>query len=78
MDLTQSLIEILIARFDVDSAEIGPETTFEELNLDSLVLIELSLVLERELGTEVPEGLLDLEQTMSQAAAQLPATGARN
>lgn len=44
------LVELLVNRFEVDRAAVGPEVTFEDLDMDSLFLVELLLVVQSELG----------------------------
>jgi len=49
------LVEILINQFEVRPDEIRPDITFEELELDSLFLVELELVVKRDLGVKLSE-----------------------
>ncbi|WJV45003.1 acyl carrier protein [Streptomyces flavofungini] len=49
------LLGVLVGRFDVDLAEITPDTTFDDLGMDSLYLVELFLVVHAELGVAVGE-----------------------
>ena len=49
------LAELLITRFDVDTTEIRPDATFEDLEMDSLFLVELGLVIKRDLDVKLNE-----------------------
>ncbi|WP_369387672.1 acyl carrier protein [Streptomyces sp. CG1] len=49
------LAELLVDRFEVDAAKIRPGVTFEELEVDSLFLVELLLVIQSEVGVEISE-----------------------
>lgn len=49
------LSEILIDQFEVRPEEIRPDATLEELELDSLFLVELSLIVKRDLKVEIGE-----------------------
>ncbi|MFD7291282.1 acyl carrier protein [Streptomyces sp. NPDC059863] len=49
------IIAIVTEHFGVDPAEITPSTTFEDLDMDSLALAETVVVLEDQLGLELPE-----------------------
>ncbi|NGO70392.1 acyl carrier protein [Streptomyces boncukensis] len=49
------LTDILVNQFEVQPEEIGPDLTFEELELDSLFLVELNLVIKRDLDVEIGE-----------------------
>jgi acyl carrier protein len=68
--------EALYARFrncvvdvlSVDEAKVVPEALFgDDLDADSLDLVELVMALEEEFGIEVPEEELEGIQTVSQA-----------
>lgn len=47
--------EILINQFEVQPEEVRPDITFEELELDSLFLVELGLVVRRDFAVEIGE-----------------------
>jgi len=47
--------DILVNQFEVRPEEIRPDVTFEELELDSLFLVELTLVVKRDLDVEINE-----------------------
>jgi acyl carrier protein len=65
---------LLIDTFGVFGTDgIGVDTTFESLDIDSLVLVELAVLLERRFGVQVPEGELTAEQTIAEAAALVDA-----
>lgn len=49
------LVDLLVDRFEVDRAEIGPDTRFEDLDMDSLFLVELLLVIQSELGVTISD-----------------------
>ncbi|GGX64192.1 hypothetical protein GCM10010324_06300 [Streptomyces hiroshimensis] len=49
------LVDLLVDRFAVDRAAIGPDVTFEELEMDSLFLVELLLVIESEFQVKIGE-----------------------
>ncbi|PVE10566.1 phosphopantetheine-binding protein [Streptomyces scopuliridis] len=75
------IIAIVTEHFGIDPAEITPTTTFEDLDMDSLALAETVVVLEDQLGLELPEieGAFSPAVTLAQAAeafAQLRATAA--
>jgi len=63
------LITILTGQLDVEDAQLTAETEFEELGLDSLVLVELSVILQREFGVEVTDEELATGRTLGSAAA---------
>ncbi|MBM9622997.1 acyl carrier protein [Streptomyces zhihengii] len=49
------LTDILVNQFEVRPDELRPDVTFEELELDSLFLVELTLVVKRDLDVEINE-----------------------
>ncbi|WP_326695915.1 phosphopantetheine-binding protein [Streptomyces sp. NBC_01754] len=49
------LTDILVNQFEVQPEEVRPDITFEELELDSLFLVELNLVVKRDLDVEIGE-----------------------
>ncbi|MCX4782647.1 acyl carrier protein [Streptomyces sp. NBC_01264] len=58
----ETLKEILVSKLKVEAGQVTPEATREEVELDSLAVVELSLLLEKELGVNVSDDeLLDLD-----------------
>ncbi len=49
----ERLAKLIAEHVGVDVSVITPETTFEELGIDSLDTVELVMDLEEELGTEI-------------------------
>jgi acyl carrier protein len=49
------LKQILTSKFQLDATEIAPSSTLEELQLDSLDVVELALVIEKEFGVRVSD-----------------------
>ncbi|WP_159944513.1 MULTISPECIES: acyl carrier protein [unclassified Nocardiopsis] len=69
--ITALITEILTSKYEVPAEEISNESRFEELHLDSLALMEMALVLERELGVRIAEGVITPEQSLHEAASTL-------
>lgn len=66
-DLIAALAEILSDIAGVDPAEVTAEAEFaDDLDLDSLSMVELALAVEEQLGVRIPE----------EEAGQLPTVGA--
>ena len=51
-DVYDRVVNILITRFEVEPEEVRPDATFEELELDSLFLVELALVIQQDMGVK--------------------------
>ncbi|WKD34206.1 acyl carrier protein [Streptomyces xanthophaeus] len=52
-DTFTRIAAVLGRHFGVESTEVQPGTTFEELEFDSLVLVEFALTLQQEFGVDV-------------------------
>ncbi|MET8754953.1 acyl carrier protein [Streptomyces sp. NPDC004667] len=66
--VTTMIIEILTGKFEIPAEEVSQGTHFEELSVDSLALLEMSLILENRLGISIDEGVLRAQQTIDEAA----------
>ncbi|WEV29259.1 acyl carrier protein [Streptomyces sp. 71268] len=62
------ITEILAEQFEVDQAVLRPEATLEELELDSLALLEFSLVLAERTGLRVSDEDVTRDLTLRQIA----------
>jgi acyl carrier protein len=62
------LSEMLVEKYGVQAAAIGPEATLAELGLDSLSLTELLFDLEDKFAIEIPEDRATF-RTLGEAAA---------
>jgi acyl carrier protein len=63
------VIEIISQHFDTDDSELSAATDFESLEFDSLVLVELAVILTREFGVEVTDEELADGKTIGETAA---------
>ncbi len=66
-DINSQLTTILTDQFGVPAEEITEDATFEELGLDSLDLVEVTMVIDEELGIRIPDERLGDIQTTSDA-----------
>ena len=62
------LVDLMVSRFDVDRAEIKPGITFEDLEMDSLFLVELLVVIQTDLGVKISEDTASPRDTIERAA----------
>ncbi|MBQ7298404.1 MAG: acyl carrier protein [Clostridia bacterium] len=51
--ILETLASIIADKIDTDAAEIKPETTFEELGIDSLDITDIAMSVEDAFGIEV-------------------------
>ncbi|HEX3782534.1 MAG TPA: acyl carrier protein [Pseudonocardiaceae bacterium] len=75
VELKHRLCAILSENFGASAEELNDGARFEDLGLDSLALVEFSIVIRREFGVEVDEDELHPEQTLDDAAGLLVGKG---
>lgn len=68
-------IVVALTELKVPTADITPDTTFEAMEIDSLLLVELAVRLQKSFGIEIETDELVPEQTVAEAAAVLAAKG---
>jgi acyl carrier protein len=66
--IEQMIRETLVDKFGVFGADLGPATTFDDLDVDSLVLVELAVILKRTFGVLLDVDELTAGLTVSQVA----------
>ncbi|MEU9362958.1 phosphopantetheine-binding protein [Streptomyces sp. NPDC048301] len=66
-----ALVDTLTSKFDLPLDQATPQTSLGESAVDSLALLELSLILEEQLGFSIPEGALHTSQSLQEAAEAL-------
>jgi acyl carrier protein len=76
----ESIVDLMVNRFEVDPGDISPDVTFEDLGVDSLFLVELLLEVQSTLGVPIPEDVATPRDSISRAAelieAQVSTAGA--
>jgi acyl carrier protein len=70
------LVEVSRDSFGVPVDELAGGATFEMVGLDSLALIEFTLVLQREFGVPMKDDDLTADQTIDDVATLLASKGA--
>ncbi|GAU68950.1 putative acyl carrier protein [Streptomyces sp. NBRC 110611] len=61
----EQLKEILVTRLRVAEEQVTPEATWEDIELDSLAMVELSLMLEENCGLQIGDDELLETPTIS-------------
>ena len=65
MDITVDQVRaLLVASFGVGAQEVEENVTFAELDVDSLALVEFSLMVQKEFGVPIDEDELTAEYTV--------------
>jgi acyl carrier protein len=73
-DTYESLRTLLNEKFEVDAALIRPEASLEDLDLDSLAVVELFVVLQERWQVPLDEAGADGSLTVADTAALLDAS----
>lgn len=71
------LSELLIAQFGVVDTDLTADATFDDLALDSLALIEFTMVIKKDMGVLLDDDALQPTSTVADAAALIEAKGVR-
>ncbi|MFE0043482.1 acyl carrier protein [Streptomyces albireticuli] len=61
----EDIKEILVDKLKVTPEQVTPDATWEDIELDSLAMVELSLMLEQEFGLEIGDDELLRSPTIS-------------
>jgi len=70
-DLLAVFTELLTEEFGVPAEDVKPEATFEALGLDSLDVVELTLVLEEKTGVKLEDEELEDVRTVQDAMSKV-------
>lgn len=72
-ELFATFNEVLTSEFGVPEGEVTPDATFEALGLDSLDVVELTLVLEERTGVKLEDEELEDVRTVQDAMDKVAA-----
>jgi acyl carrier protein len=62
---------IVVEQLGVDEASVTPETSFEELNADSLDIVELIMALEEAFDLDIPDEEAEKIRTVGNAVSYI-------
>lgn len=68
---------LLVEKFGVPEDDLSPEATFEDLDLDSLDLVEFALAAEEELGVRISDEEAEDLETLQDTVKLLESKGAK-
>ncbi len=74
--LYDKIASLLSDKFGVDQADLSPSATFEDLDLDSLDLVEFAMTIQDELGVELTDDEAADLDTLDDAVKLLASKGA--
>jgi acyl carrier protein len=69
--LFAEIAALISSQFEIPAALITPETRLADLDLDSVALVELAAILEEELGVDVSETPIAMEDLVGAIAWRL-------
>lgn len=69
--------ELLVDKFGVEEDEVSPKATFEDLDLDSLDLVEFALAAEDEMGVRISDEEAEQLETLEDTVKLLEEKGAK-
>jgi len=55
MDISEKVKKILADQLNIEAADLTDDTTFDDLNADSLDVVEIIMALEEEFNLEIPD-----------------------
>jgi acyl carrier protein len=67
-DLTQRVISVIAATQHIDASTVTPDSTFEELKIDSLDGINIVFALENEFNVSIPDDAAKSLRSVREAA----------
>jgi acyl carrier protein len=73
--LTAFVVDFLAEKLDIPAAEVVTDQPLEDLEIDSLVLVELAVILEDQFGIVVDDDELTSEQTLTDVVELLSGKG---
>lgn len=65
------LVSLLTTKLGIAREEITPDVTFEDLDVDSLALVELTDILDAEFGITLDEGAVAKDSKLTEVASIL-------
>ena len=65
MDIFAKVKSLIAEQLDIDEEEINPKTTFEDLDADSLDVVELVMALEEEFDLEISDEAVENIKTVA-------------
>jgi acyl carrier protein len=65
LDIFEKVRSLIVEQLDIDEDKITPETTFEDIDADSLDVVELVMALEEEFDLEIADEAVENIKTVA-------------
>lgn len=73
----EQLTDLLATHLGVPAGKAEPEVSYQDLGLDSLALIEFTMIVNREFGTEIDDDRLLAGTTIAETVELIASQGVR-
>ncbi|MFD9002133.1 acyl carrier protein [Streptomyces sp. NPDC059582] len=73
----EKLTGLLVSQLGVPAAQIEPGISYKDLALDSLALIELTMLINKDLGVDLSDEVLQGETTIADTVELIESQGVR-
>lgn len=67
----EKIVDLLVNKYFVDNESVSGSSVYDDLELDSLVLLEISVSLEKDFDLTIPDGLVTSDMTIDQSVAKI-------
>lgn len=71
MDIFEKVRSLISEQLDIDEDKITPETTFEDIDADSLDVVELVMALEEEFDLEIADEAVENIKTVADVVSYI-------
>lgn len=71
------LVRLVVTGFGIPEDQVTPDATFEDLEFDSLALVELAVSVQEEFGIAIEEGAVTPQDTLTRVAELIDNTGVK-
>lgn len=68
LDVQTFIVDLLVSKYQVEHLDARPDAVLDDLDIDSMTLMEIELAIEKRFSIAVPDGTLLPSQTIDGAA----------
>ncbi|ORI17278.1 acyl carrier protein [Rhodococcus sp. 1168] len=67
-EIQNHIVDQLVTKYQVAESDAVPSAVLDDLDIDSMTLMEIALAIEKRFSLSVPDGVLEPAQTIDAAA----------